>query len=128
MGDVAELHGLPSPSRRGGAKQTAPAPRHLQSRDARKLWRSTVEAFHVEAHHLAILEQACTCVDRLVAARAEIARRGIVVDDRYGVPKQNPACAIERDARIGLARLLRELQLGDDTDLDSSIRPPRPAV
>ena len=65
------------------------------------------------------------CVDRLVAARREIAARGIVVPDRYGALKANPAVAIERDARIALARLLRELQLSDDADLDSSIRPPR---
>jgi phage terminase small subunit len=122
MGDVAALHGLPPSRRRRSGVPSAP--RHLATREARKLWRSTVEAFHVEAHHMALLEQACTCMDRLVA-RVAIQRDGITVRDRFGVPKANPACAIERDARIALARLLRELQLGDEADLDNTIRPPR---
>jgi P27 family predicted phage terminase small subunit len=71
-------------------------PKHLKSTDARRLWRRTVEAFELEAHHLALLEQACKALDRLVEARDVIDRDGITVLDRYGVPKQHPACAIER--------------------------------
>lgn len=101
------------------------APRHLATRAARKLWRSTVATFALEPHQLTLLEEACVCVDRLIAARAEVRARGVLVNDRYGVPKANPAVAIERDCRIALARLLRELHLSDEPDLDSSIRPPR---
>jgi phage terminase small subunit len=120
---LAAVHALPASVRRPA--RVPGAPRHLATRQARRLWRSTVEGFTLEPHHLALLEEACVCVDRLVAARREIATRGLIVSDRYGAPKANPAVAIERDARIALARLLRELQLGDDADLDSSIRPPR---
>ena len=120
---LAAVHALPASVRKPA--RVPGAPRHLATRQARRLWRSTVEGFTLEPHHLALLEEACVCVDRLVAARREIDARGLIVDDRYGAPKANPAVAIERDARIALARLLRELQLGDDADLDSSIRPPR---
>jgi len=120
---LAAVHALPASVRKPA--RVPGAPRHLATRQARRLWRSTAEGYTLEPHHLTLLEEACVCVDRLVAARGEIAARGLLVLDRYRVPKQNPAVAIERDARIALARLLRELQLGDDADLDSSIRPPR---
>lgn len=83
----------------------------MRSTDARRLWRRTVDEFDLQEHHLALLEQACKCVDRLVEARDVLDRDGITTTDRYGAQKQHPAIAVERDSRIALARLVRDLGL-----------------
>lgn len=108
-----------------GRPNVPAVPSFLRTRAARRLWRSTVTSYATEDHHLTLLEQACVCVDRLVQARRAIEQHGLLVKDRFGALRPNPAVAIERDCRIALARLLRELALSDDVDLDSSIRPPR---
>src|SRR3954447_24221921 len=87
-------------------------PDHLQTAQARELWRATVKDFDLAGHELAVLEQAAKCLDRLVEARELLDVEGICVRDRFGQPRPHPAAAIERDCRIALARLLRELQLG----------------
>jgi P27 family predicted phage terminase small subunit len=115
----------PLPHRGLRAPSLPAAPRHLRSREARRLWRSTVKDFALEAHQLALLESACKSLDRLVEAREQIDRDGITVKDRFGQLREHPATKIERDSRIALARLLRELQLTDEADLDNQIRPPR---
>jgi len=58
-------------------------------------------------------------VDR---ARAELEGSSLVLTDRYGQLRPHPAVNIARDARLGLARLLRELNL--DIGAQES-RPPR---
>jgi phage terminase small subunit len=67
-------------------------------------------------HHLALLEQGCKALVRLVEAREVIDRDGIAIPDRYGVLKQHPACAIERDQRIALVRIIRELNLDEEEE------------
>ena len=85
-------------------------PSHLRSTDARRLWSRTVSAFELSEHHLALLDAACSALDRLIDARAAINRDGITVEGRYGA-RQHPAVAIERDSRTALARLVRDLGL-----------------
>jgi phage terminase small subunit len=98
-------------------------PSSVTSAKGKRLWRETVRFYEVAEHELRLLEAACVAWDRLEAAGRAISKQGVTVLDRYGVPKQNPACAVERDARIGLARLLRELRL--DGAADPDIRMPR---
>ena len=86
-------------------------PKHLRSTDARRLWRRTVDSFDLQEHHLSLLDAACKAVDRLVESRDLLDRDGLVVTDRTGGLKQHPAVAIERDSRIALARLVRDLGL-----------------
>ena len=91
--------------------------------ESRVFWQEVCGNFYLEAHHLKILESVCTCWDRIVIARDEIAASGVFIKDRYGQIKTNPAVRVEDDSKILLARLLRELQL--DVDLPDDPRPPR---
>ena len=97
-------------------------PKHL-SKEAAAWWRSVVRDYDMEAHHLHLLEAACGAWDRMVQARKEIASRGITFAAANGDLKANPAVAIERDARVAFARLVRELDLDAEGPADRS-RPP----
>jgi P27 family predicted phage terminase small subunit len=97
------------------------APKHL-SRAAKAWCRAVVSRYLLEPHHLELLTAACEAWDRMNEARGYIEREGLIVHDRFGNPRAHPAVAIERDARVGFARLLRELALADEAPDDS--RPP----
>ena len=97
-------------------------PRHLRD-ETRKWWQSVVSDYELEPHHLKLLTLAAEAWDRATAARAVIEKKGLTYEDRFGQPKARPEVAIERDSRIGFARLLRELGL-DETEPDVP-RPPR---
>ena len=98
-----------------------PVPDYLGA-ESQEFWRDVCGQFYLEAHHLKILEAVCTCWDRIVTAREEIAENGVFVRDRYKQIKTSPAVKVETDNKVLLARLIRELQL--DVDLGES-RPPR---
>ena len=94
------------------------APKHLRD-ETRAWWRSVVETYDLEAHHLCLLLLCCEAWDRGQEAREQLKRDGTYYSDRFGQPRAHPAVNVERDARISFARLLREL------DLD--VEPPREA-
>jgi phage terminase small subunit len=48
-------------------------------------------------------------MDRMEGARAVIAKEGMTVPTRNDGVKAHPLLAVERDARLALARLIREL-------------------
>ena len=91
------------------------APRSIKTREARDLWRGIVQQFVVEPHHRAILEQACHALDRAIEARKLLDEQGLTVAGQKGVMKMHPAAAVERDSRVAVARLLRELNLDYET-------------
>jgi phage terminase small subunit len=70
---------------------------------------------------LELLDRAAAAIDRIDAAQAAVDEHGVIVNDRWGVPKANPAVAVVRDGTVLLVRLLRELRL----EPDDSARPPR---
>jgi phage terminase small subunit len=85
-------------------------PGHL--RVATRRWFASVVAdFDLEPHHRRLLTLAAEAWDRGQAAREIVDRDGMTYDDRFGQPKARPEIAIERDSRIGFARLIRELGL-----------------
>lgn len=98
-----------------------PAPAHLRKETA-KWWREVVSTYEVEGHHLHLLRLCCEAMDRCEEARLALAENGPIYRDRFGCPRPHPSVAIERDARISVARLMREI------GLDSASPPtaPRP--
>jgi phage terminase small subunit len=97
------------------------APRHL--RPPTRAWFAQVcTEFVLEPHHLRLLQLACESWDRAEQAKEALKKNGLTFVDRFSQPHARPEVAIERDARISFARLLRELAL-DIAPPDS--RPPR---
>jgi phage terminase small subunit len=70
-----------------------------------------MENFEMEQHHTRVLTAAAETWDRAQEAREAIAKHGAFYADRFGAPKAHPAVAVERDAKILFARLVRELRL-----------------
>lgn len=101
------------------------APAHLKEAGA-ALWRDmTAEYAIVDPAGLALLGTAAECLDRMRAAQAAIAEHGEIVVDRYGAPKLNPACNLEKDARAGMLAAFRALNLDLEPLRDGPGRPPR---
>jgi P27 family predicted phage terminase small subunit len=99
------------------------APAHLKPA-TRAWWDSVVDDYELEPHHVRLLTLACEAWDRCQDARAVIDEHGLTFEDRFGQPKERPEVAIERDARIAFARLVRELDLDTEPPAERS-RPPR---
>jgi hypothetical protein len=83
-----------------------------------------VADFDLDPHHLRLLRLACEAWDRGQEAREALAEHGSIYEDRFGQPRARPEVAIERDARISFARMLRELALDVDGPAEDG-RPPR---
>ena len=77
----------------------------------------------LEPHHVRLLTLAAEAWDRGQEARQILDAEGITTVDRFGQARAHPAVAIERDARLASARLMRELDL--DAEPAPSSRPPR---
>jgi P27 family predicted phage terminase small subunit len=94
------------------------APDHL-SPAMKAWWNSIVAEIDLEPHRLRVLEAACSAWDRMVEARKAVAEHGLTYSSKDGDPRPRPEVAIERDARIAFARLVRDL------GLDTPIPQPR---
>jgi len=101
----------------------APEPPAHLSTEAQAWWRKVIGDYLLESHHLKVLQAACEAWDRCQQARDQIAVEGLTFNDKHGQPRAHPCVAIERDARIAFARLVRELAL--DCEPPAEVRPPR---
>ena len=73
---------------------------------------------------LEVLGQAAACVDRIAQAAEMVKKLGVlIINPTSKAVKPNPACSIERDNKVLLARLCRELGMLSEQGDDS--RPPR---
>jgi phage terminase small subunit len=99
----------------------APTPPDDLSSDAAGFFVRIAEEYELDAAGERLLAEAARALDRIGEARAILVDEGIAVTDRFGQRKAHPMVAVERDARIGFARMLRELALEPDVD----VRPPR---
>ncbi len=99
------------------------SPPHLAD-ETRAWWVAVATEYQLESHHRRLLTLACESWDRGVQAREALAAHGTTYTDRWGQPRARPEVAMERDARIGFARLVRELAL-DIEPPDDTGRPPR---
>ena len=100
------------------------APAHLAP-ETQKWWSSVSRDYALEPHHFRLLTLAAEAWDRAVQAREVLAHDGIVVHDDRGNVRAHPAVAIEKDCRIGFARLLRELDLDVEMPASARSEPPR---
>ncbi|WP_448658298.1 P27 family phage terminase small subunit [Sphingomonas sp. CJ99] len=97
-------------------------PEHL-SPDAAAWWREVLRDYTLEPHHLRLLQSAAEAWDRMQQARATLADHGaLTFTDERGVIRAHPCVAMERDARVAFARLVREL----DLDAGAPAESPRP--
>ncbi len=101
--------------------QPNPPPKHLKA-ETRKWWSGVVREYQLEAHHVKLLTAAAETWDRYEEARETLRKEGSYYTDSRGNPRAHPAIAVERDARLAFARLLREL----DLDVDPPRAPSRP--
>lgn len=86
-------------------------PRHL-SKDARTLWRRLTGEFEIsDEAGIALLTVACESFDRMKSASAAISEHGVLIKDKFGQLKPNPAASIERDARSQYLAALKALKL-----------------
>ncbi|RUV89193.1 hypothetical protein EOA60_08280 [Mesorhizobium sp. M1A.F.Ca.IN.020.06.1.1] len=104
-------------------EKTPKPPSHLR-KPTQKWFRSVVEEYEMEPHNLRLLIRACEAWDRGEEAREAIEAHGLTYTDRWNAPRARPEVAVERDSRIGFARLIRELSL-DGAGSPEASRPPR---
>lgn len=90
---------------------TTKAPRGL-SAAARGWWGRLTSAFDLEddAAQL-LLESALRAFDRMNEAATAIEKYGVVVQDKFGQLKTNPATTVERDSRAAMLSALKQLNL-----------------
>jgi P27 family predicted phage terminase small subunit len=105
-------------------KATAQKPPSHLSKSVKVWWRTVVSDYQLEPHHLRLLQAACEAWDRLQQARELLLKDGLVVEGREGGIRPHPAVAIERDSRVGFARLVRELDLDVEPPASNGRRPP----
>jgi phage terminase small subunit len=97
-------------------------PSHL-SPSAAQWWRTTVETYVLQEHHLRLLQLACEAWDRAQEARKVLADEGLTVEGQKG-PRPHPCIAIEHAAQLTVARLVRELDLDTEPPPSDRIGPP----
>jgi phage terminase small subunit len=100
-----------------------PAPPAHLSPSAALWWQTAVDRYVLEEHHLRLLQLVCEAWDRGQTAREQLAKEGLTVPCAQGV-KSHPCVAIERDARLAVARLVRELDLDVSPPGSERIGPP----
>jgi P27 family predicted phage terminase small subunit len=99
------------------------APKNL-SKEAKKLWESVVNEYAFEdSAGLAILTTACESFDRMKEAQSIIKKYGILLKDRFGQARTNPATVTERDSRSAFLQAMKQLNL-DIESLQPVGRPP----
>ena len=90
-----------------------PKPPAILSAVARKWWREIVNLYDFDEQpecHL-VLSSALQSFDRWQEAKAIVDREGIVLNERFGQPKQHPATIVERDSKMAMIRAFKALGL-----------------
>jgi phage terminase small subunit len=101
-----------------------PKPPARLSPSAQKWWRTTVERYELQEHHLRLLQLACEAWDRAQAAREQLDPEGLTVSGSKGFVRPHPCIVIERDSRLAVARLLGELDLDAEPPVQERLGPP----
>jgi P27 family predicted phage terminase small subunit len=86
------------------------APSHLR-KESSAFFDNVMTEYTLDEHHVILLTKACESLDRIEEAQEIIKKEGLIYKDRFGSPRAHPAVAVERDNKIAVARLFRELGL-----------------
>jgi Phage terminase, small subunit len=97
-------------------------PRHL-SREAKDWWKRINENWELDDAALLILQSALEAFTRMKLAQKQIEKDGLTIEDRFGMPKENPAIAIERKSRDSMIRALKSLNLDIEPKYEKPGRP-----
>src|SRR5262245_2723239 len=108
----AKISALPNKRIRNDANR---APRHLKA-ESRRFYEQIVNDYILENHHRTLLRLACEAFDRSQEARRVLAEEGLVIDHPKLGKRPHPCISVERDSRLAVARLLRELNLSEELD------------
>lgn len=88
-------------------------PKHLSHRMA--LWVSSIcDRYMIEPEDFLLLVLIAETWDGGERARVVIAKKGATFQDRFDCPRNRPEVAQLRDARLTIARLMKQLGLGDE--------------
>jgi len=116
---VTKLTRFPKPFKSKGQAKYSP-PKDLSA--SGKKWAKRVYADYVfEEHQIELINEAARTKDRLAQNREAIKKDGPYHKDRFGNLRPHPALIEERNNKIILARLIRELNLSEEPE---SPRPP----
>jgi phage terminase small subunit len=95
----------------GAGNSTLLPPAHLGEAGTR-LWSDIVRQYRIgDGAGLVLVTTAAECLDRMRQAQEAIREHGLLLADRYGGKRQNPACVVERAARDGMINALKALNL-----------------
>ena len=102
---------LPEPA----AAPPVPPPENLNSA-GQALWSSVADAFELEEHERALLQEACRVADRLEALDAVVRAEGVTIATPQGA-KAHPALVEARQQGVVLTRrLVASLRLPDEEE------------
>lgn len=87
-----------------------------------KLWKACAEAFELEEHEQAVLEEACRIRDRISQIRRQVDADGVMLESSQGM-RLHPGIAEGRQQKLALARLLVTLGLPGEEDLPKMLAP-----
>lgn len=101
------------------------APKSLSPR-AREFWAEVAEEYGVLGDPAGeqLLTVACESLDRYWEAKKEIDDKGLLMVDRYGCQKLNPACSVEKTAKQSFLAAMRALRLDIEPPHATAGRPP----
>jgi phage terminase small subunit len=97
---------------RSGPVDLPAPPAHL-SEPSQACWRAVVADYDLGPHHLRLLEAAADAWEQMTQARETVRHEGLTLETEHG-QRKHPCVAIEHDAAIRFARLMRELDLDSE--------------
>lgn len=110
--------------KKSSVKSTPKAPPKGLSTEAKAWWTRLHREFDLEDEAAAfLLESALKSFDRMNEAAALVTKHGVVVVDKFGQLKTNPATTVERDSRAAMHAAFKQLNL----DVLPPQKPGRPA-
>jgi P27 family predicted phage terminase small subunit len=104
-------------------KQSFPKPPAHLSKEAGVIWATINRGWHLDESALIVLATGLEAFDRMRQAQEAIKLHGVVIEDRFGQLRSNPATTVERDSRAALLSAFKLLALDLEPIRDKIGRP-----